>query len=79
MENNEKANPMSDRERQVNIVGLDEYSKLTPLQQGYVSYMQSHLTGSKVTKRNPYRHGTIEAVQWEDGQTSAIIQCQDMP
>jgi hypothetical protein len=56
-----------------------EYKKLTPREQGYVSYMQAEWPGSelKTHQRNPYRRHTDDWAEFEAGQLVGMMEAQD--
>lgn len=53
-----------------------EYNKMTPTQQGLVSYMQG-AWNKNVPERNPYRKGTKQWREWIDGQHRGVLIAQE--
>lgn len=54
-----------------------EYEKLTPKEQGFVTYMQAEWNPS-VPKQNFYVKGSPEHSQFEEGLQEAVLVAQDL-
>lgn len=60
------------------LITKTEYDKLTPIQQGYVVYMQSEWPGSELKEfSNPYPDGSKEYDEWRDGEFRGVLAAQD--
>ena len=61
------------------LVTLEEFKKLDPFRQGYVSYMQAELPGSELKRHqdNPYAPGSAKYHNFGRGQTAAVLEVQD--
>lgn len=53
-----------------------EYKKLTPFQQGMVSYMQA-AWNKNVPEKNPFPKGSRARREWIDGQRRGVMIAQD--
>jgi hypothetical protein len=54
----------------------EQYNQLTPRSQGYVTYMQE-AWNSEVPSECPYKEGTKEYKDWNDGNFRAMLDVQD--
>lgn len=54
-----------------------EFDAMTPRQQGYCCYMFACWPGSKIPKRCPYKPGSMEYVEFREGEQHAVIVAQD--
>ena len=59
------------------LLTLEEYNGLSPLEQGFASYMQSSWEESNIPGKNPYNEGTEEFEEFKDGSFRAMIVAQD--
>jgi hypothetical protein len=60
------------------LITLAKYKKLTPLQQGFVQYMQGAWPTSELkNEKNPYPKGSKKYKEWNDGQTAGVLAAQD--
>lgn len=57
-------------------VSAKRYARLSPYQQGYVSYMQA-AWNSEVPDENPHDDGTDDHRQWSAGNQQAMMDVQD--
>lgn len=59
------------------LLSREEYDHLSPVEQGYASYMQAEWPGSRLPKTNPYPPDSREHAAWTKGQTRAAMHAQD--
>lgn len=55
----------------------EAYNKMTPWQQGYVTYMEAAHPGSQIPKKCPYERGTKERERWDEGAQHTVLIAQD--
>jgi hypothetical protein len=68
---------MSDSSRERKLLTLEEFNALPPRSQGYASYMQAELPGSKLPKKCPAGYGIKERHEWQTGERLAVLEVQD--
>ena len=59
-------------------LSIEEYNKLPPHGQGYISYMRSEWPNWSIPKICPYLLGSEKYHEWKQGEHSAIIDCIDV-
>jgi hypothetical protein len=61
------------------LVTLEAFKSLSPLAQGYVSYMEAELPESELKdhQHNPYTYGSVEHDEFHAGQMQAMLNVQD--
>lgn len=59
------------------LLTADEYARLTPKQQGYATYMQAEIKGSRIPKKCPYEKGSRNADQFGEGQFIGVLEAQE--
>lgn len=70
----------NERRRQLGLTPLmtrEEFDKLPPRSQGFVSYMQAEWPGSDLPKACIYPEGTQPAEEWAAGAFAAALEAQD--
>jgi hypothetical protein len=55
----------------------EEYDALTPLEQGYTTYMRAEWPEATIPKLNPYLKGSWQAGEWDKGAFAAYIEVLD--
>lgn len=58
----------------------EEFENLPPLQQGYYVYVfgENEEYPNIPNESNPYEEGTKDYVDWQEGETRAILEIQDI-
>ena len=56
----------------------EEYDKMSPRQQGYVTYMQGQWN-SNVPNANIYALDTDEGKEFQEGERAGVLEAQDNP
>ena len=59
------------------LLTLEEYNELTPLEKGFAHYMQSNWKESPIPEETPYKEGTKEYEDFNDGGFRAMIAAQN--
>lgn len=59
------------------LISKEEYDKLTPYEQGYATYMRAEYPGCYIPKVNPYEFDSQSYIEWNNGNTQAILDVQD--
>lgn len=60
------------------MVSMKQYKKLTPMQQGWVAYMESERPGSELKGiTNLYPKDSFDYQQWQLGAERAVYEAQE--
>lgn len=70
----------NERRKQLGLSPLltrEEFDKLSPRAQGWVSYMEAEWPGSGLPRVCIYPEGSKDAADWADGAFAAVLNAQD--
>lgn len=60
-------------QQETKIISPEEYKKLSPYVQGYITYMKAEWPGWKIPKKNPHDPRTEDAIEWDRGAFEAYL------